>query len=292
MLGLVCLSGCQGNAVGPDPAPIGSDTVPHHASTQAIDAYDAQLRNDALLDTDRSQLYAQRWPAVQRAVAHAGVMHDGAFYAARAYWHTGYLRERDLAFEQAGDLNAMTLVDGRGAVRITGDVNAPLEMTGEATVFIFGDLNAPLTLRGNCEVIVAGAIGEEGAVACDGTLHLFVGGPMHGLVGCTGGSVVVIDDDLTGLVRCGEPATRITVTGDLTGRVVPPGEAESVLAMRVDGYAPNRAVLEIMAGGFTRVNATLGSSDTPPGLYPDPAASNRPPTSRWVVLRQAGDARQ
>ncbi|MEM1354618.1 MAG: hypothetical protein AAGH88_07025 [Planctomycetota bacterium] len=283
------LSACQQPGLPPTVAPTAGLTDAH-PTTVAIDSFETRLSDGPLSEGDRVLLYHERWPAVQRAVDHAGVTHDDGFYAARAYWHTGFIRGRGFAFEQNGDLKKKTLVDGTGAVRVVGDVNAPLEITGEATVLIYGDLNAPLTLRGNCEVIIAGALGEQGAVACDGTLHLFVGGPLRGLVGSTRGSLIIIDDGMTGLIRCGEPSTRITVTGGLSGQITPPSDAESVLTLRVDGYTSSSVVLQVMAGGFTRVNATLGISDSPPGLYPDVSASTRPPTSRWVVLRQAEPA--
>ena len=290
LAGLLCLPACRSGSPAPPASGPEPPAIRVHPATADVDAFEPRLAGPGLSEGDRVLIYDERWAAVQRAVDHAGVTHDDAFYATRAYWHTGYLRGRAIAFEHTGDLDEKTFVDGRGAVRITGDVNAPLELTGEATVFIYGNLNAALTLRGNCEVIVAGAVGEAGAVACDGTLHVFVGGPMRGVIGGTRGSVVVIDDDMTGLIQCGEPATRVTITGDLAGRITPPAQAESVLTLRVDGYAPGSVVLDVMASGFTRINATLGRSDSPPGLYPDAAALDRPPTSRWVVLRQADDA--
>lgn len=109
---------------------------------------------------------------------------------------------------------------------------------------------------------------------------------MRGRIGCTNGSVIVVDDAFTGVIQCGQPASRITVTGDLTGRITPPHEAEALLNLRVDGYMPSQAVLDVMSAGFTRVNATIGISDTQPGLYPVSLDSDRPVASRWVVLRQ------
>lgn len=283
--------GCQGRVGGaPSDRTAAAGIAAHRAATLDVDAFDSALGVDGLPDAERFALYQGRWPAVRRAVDHAGVMHDDAFYGGRAYWHTGYLRGRVFAFEHEGDLTEPTVIDGQGAVRIMGDIKADLEMSGQAMLFIYGNVDAAIKLKGNCEVIIAGSIGEGGAVACDGTLHLYVGGPMRGLVGSTGGSVVVVDDQLSGLVRCGGPSARVTVTGDAVGRVTATAQTESVLNLRVDGYMPNRSLLDVAAAGFTRMNATIGVSDLVPGLYPDPADSTRPATSRWVVLRQRGSA--
>lgn len=281
--------GCQGRGSAvPSERTATADATFQHPATQDVDAFDAALAVVGLPDDERFALYQGRWPAVRRAVDHAGVLHDDAFYGGRAYWHTGYLRGRVFSFEHEGDLIEPTSIDGQGAVRIMGDVKADLEMSGQAMLFIYGNVDAAIKLSGDCEVIIAGSIGESGAVACDGTLQLYVGGPMRGLVGSTGGSVVVVDGDLSGLVRCGGPSARVTVIGDAVGRVTATAQTESVLNLRVDGYMPNRSLLDVAAAGFTRMNATIGVSDLAPGLYPDVADSTRPATSRWVVLRQRG----
>jgi hypothetical protein len=282
------LAGCRTDRQTTTPPP--PRVIEQHASTLAVDQFDFQLqrinefRSDER-DAARLDLYKNRWPAVQRAVAYHGTTHRDAFYGSRAYWHTGSTRGIGWALDHAGDLDDAFYVAGKGNVRVAGDVNKDIEISGNSIVHILGDLNATLDLKGICEVVIAGNLTKDATIICDGQLELFVGGDSAGILGSTNSSTIIIDGNASGTLQAGEPATTVTITGDLTADIPAPKNKDAVLTLRVDGYAPTATMLDLATAGFTRVNATLGTSDAPPGLYPQDQNATRP-TARWVVLRQ------
>lgn len=305
LLPLVLLPGCETT---PDPAPgpttpntgatgggtgttgTGASASPQvgqgtpGVTTRAVDAFDDALER-GLPDGDRLQLYGQRWLAVQRAVAHAGVDHEGAFFAGRGYWHTGYLRGGDWSWEHPRDLDEPIVVDGRGTVLIWGDAEGDITISGDAVVHILGDLSATVTLRGAGEVIVAGRIRPSGRILAGGTLDLYTGGDCAGEVTAAGSCTAVIDGALIGRFTAGQPATTLHVTGDCVVPIARPAEAASLLTLRVDGAMPAAQIEATMAAGFTRVTASIATSDADPGLYPAPGET-QPSRSRWVVHRR------
>lgn len=243
--------------------------------------------NDYINTSDYAQAQLKRrWALVQLAVAHHGVNHGDSFYGSRAYWHTNSTRGIGWALQFTGDLTEPIFVDGKGNAHIKGDVRADLEISGDAIVHILGDLDATLELKGVCEVVIAGDLTENATIICDGQLHLFVGGDSRGILGATQSATIIIDGDAAGTLQCSAPATTLTVTGDLSADLLAPNNKDAVLTLRVDGYAPTADLLDLTHAGFTRVNATVGLSDAPPGLYPKDRQSTRP-TARWVVIEQA-----
>ena len=279
---LPLLIGCRGNQQTDLPAE--ARVIDKHTSSAAIDRADSLLEV-ADSQTRRENALASRWLAVQNAVAHQGTTHRDAFYGSRAYWHTGSTRGLGWALDQQGDLNEAFYIDGKGNARVAGDVNKDIEIAGNAIVHILGDLNATLDLTGVCEVVITGNLTKDATIICDGQLELFVGGNSAGILGSTGSSTIIIDGNASGTIQAGEPATTLTVTGDLSAEVPAPRKKDAVLTLRVDGYAPTAKMLDLATAGFTRVNATLGTSDAPPGLYPQGQNATRP-TARWVVLKQ------
>ena len=296
---LLPLTGCDtppaspGNATNTSPQAF-EPTPAHHLTTQVIDRYEPMLADVAgskefdnkTKYVKRLRLYDQRWQAVQLAVAYHGTTHRETFYGSRAYWHTGSTRGLGWSLDVKGDLIDPVFVDAPGNVRVAGDANADIEVNGDAIVHILGDLNATLELKGVCELVVAGNLTENATIICDGQLNLFVGGNSNAVLGATRSATIIIDGNANGVLQCGAPATTLTITGDLIGQIPAPSDKDAVLSLRVDGYTPTEKMLDLATAGFTRVNATLGTSNVPPGLYPqDPNAGARP-TARWVVLQQ------
>lgn len=279
--------GCNNNPQVDTPAQ--PRIVERHSSTAAIDMFDQQIaalsRN---ADGERLKLQLQRWVHVQNAVAYQGTTHRDAFYGSRAYWHTGSKRGMGWALDYQGNLNEAFYVATKGNILIQGDVNADIEIAGNAIVHILGDLNATLELKGVCEVVIAGNLTKEATIICDGQLELFIGGDSQGILGSTASSTIIIDGNVAGTIQASAPATTLTITGDLVGVIPAPKDKNAVLTLSIDGYAPTAKMLDLSTAGFTRVNATLGSSDAPPGLYPQDENATRP-TARWVVLEQRGD---
>jgi len=288
LAGLCLIVGCRGNP--PADEPVAWRVLEKHASTLAIDQFDPELvRLDSELrgderDAARIDLYQQRWLAVQNAVAYRGTTHRDAFYGSRAYWHTGSTRGIGWALVQSEDLDDPFYIDGNGDVYVAGDVNKDIEIAGNCIVHILGDLDATLDLKGICEVVIAGDLTEDATLICDGQLELFVAGNNAGILGSTESSTIVIDGDAAGTLQAGAPATNLTITGSLLGDIAPPSQ-DAILTLRVDGYTPTQKMRELATAGFTRINATIGTSDTPPGLYPQDENATRP-TARWVVLEQ------
>ncbi|MFK7789752.1 MAG: polymer-forming cytoskeletal protein [Phycisphaeraceae bacterium] len=283
---LLCIAstivGCR---AAPEPAPQTlSQITETHAATRAIDRIEKDL-SLATSDLMRMSLHAQRWPLVQQAVAYQGITHRDAFFGSRSYWHTGSTRGIGWALDQPGKLDEAFYIATKGNVRISGDVNADIEIAGNSIVHILGDLDATLDLQGICEVIIAGNLTENATIICDGQLQLFVGGNSQGILGSTKSSTIVIDGNASGTIQSGAPATVLTVTGDLAADIPPPKNKDTILTLRVDGYTPSAKIQALANAGFTRINATLGTSDTPPGLYPQNETTTRP-TARWVVLKQ------
>lgn len=288
---LPLLGGCRDTPrrtpdMGPDlPPAVTSDT------TGWIDLWDAELTlmrsemEPTAYALARLGAYNQRWAVIQRAVAHHGTAHRDAFYGTRAYWHTGSTRGLGWALDQPDDVNAPVYVDGRGNIRVMGDVNADIEVGGDAVVHVYGDLNARLTLKGVCEVVIAGRISEGASIVCDGQLELFAGGASTGLISASGTTTLILDGDNSGVIQCGAPAASLTVSGDLAADIRAPKEQETILTLRVEGFASSALMLDLVDAGFTRVNGSLGVSDVEPGLYPADNSSTRP-KARWVVIRQ------
>lgn len=255
-----------------------------HPATLAIERADDNLEL-AADDAMRKQLLAQRWSAVQNAVAYQGTAHRDAFYGSRSYWHTGSTRGIGWALDQPGDLDDAFYIATKGNVLINGDVTADIEIAGNSIVHILGDLDATLDLQGICEVVIAGNLTKDATIICDGQLELFVAGDTAGVFGSTASSTIVIDGDADGTIQSGAPATTLTITGSLLGTIAPPSNKDTILTLRVDGFTPSTKMKSLAAAGFTRINATLGTSDTPPGLYPQDENATRP-TARWIVLQQ------
>jgi len=284
-----------------DPGPAAASAVTAQGElTRAIDQMDrpiADLRaaqsqspaGDAQAVEQRNQarlaLYVRRWKLIQRAATHHGTVHRDAFYGSRAYWHTQSSRGLGFALDEPGDLNEPFYVAGRGNVRVAGDVNADIEVAGSAIVHILGDLNATLELEGVSVVIVAGRITDKGSVMCKGQVELYCGGDLAGSLRATRSATYIIDGNATGSIQCSVPATQVTVTGDLSATIAAPEAGQGVLTLRVDVYAPTDAMLDLQFADFVRVNATIGRSNVPPGLYPEHTDSTRP-VARWVVLQQ------
>lgn len=288
VLGLSLLVACKQTPTQSDSPTPSLRIIDKHSSTLAIDRIESQLADAPDDPAARMSLHAQRWPLVQRAVAYQGATHRDAFYGSRSYFHTGSTRGLGWALDHVGDLDDAFYIATKGNVRVAGDVNADIEIAGNSIVHILGDLDATLDLQGICEVIIAGNLTQNATIICDGQLELFVGGNSKGILGSTQSSTLIIDGDAAGTLQTGAPATTLTVTGDLIADVPPPKNKDTILTLRVDGYTSSAKMRSLAAAGFTRINATLGISDTPPGLYPQDETNTRPNT-RWVVLRQRLD---
>ena len=281
LLGCSLTGGCISFGDDPQDTPAQSEPV-----AKAIDAFDEQILAGGLSEGDRILLYTQRWSAVQRAVVFAGLTQGDAFYASRAYWHTGFIRGGRWAWDEPSDLNESVSLSGRGGVLIRGDCNADITASDGVVIHILGDLNATITTQSSAEIVIAGMIGPSGAIESKQQLDLFTGGAMHGRIVCGGSTLIHIDDDAHGQITAGQPSTTIHITGDLLTQLTAAQQGESLLSLRIDGYLSAKALLDAASSGFTRVNASLGVSDVPPGVYPAGETPGERSVLRWVVHTQ------
>lgn len=264
--------------------------TPSHVISRRIDELEVQIASASSEQPAsrgvRRGLLDQRWRWVRLAAAHHATAHRDALYGSRAYWHTNQTRGLSFTLDEPGDLDQPFFVDGRANARVAGDVNADIEFTGAAVVHILGDLNATLTLTGINEVVIAGNVTPQGAIQCDGQVELFVAGDFAGQLSATRSASAIVDGDLAGTIDAGSPSTTLTATGDYRATVTAPGDEPTVLTLRVDGFAATQSMLDLSLAGFTRVNATVGRSDVPPGLYPEHDSAVQP-VARWVVLQSS-----
>jgi len=194
------------------------------------------------------------------------------------------------------DVRELQTVDEPIALRknaflvVRGDLQADVTMPDGGNVIVYGDLRASIYTNGIGDVVIAGSIEENGSVSVTNIIHLFVGGNMRGAIRSTGSCDAWVLGDLTGDVFTGEPSSEIHVLGDFTGRIQPSNDA-ALLYLVVGRYMPY-AVLE-NAGKFkyTDFVASIGSSDRPPGIYPDRAAHRKfRHLPRWVIRGNGIDA--
>lgn len=225
------------------------------------------------------------------AVGHAGVVTNKGFPSVADYFHTGEL-DRDWWKEiRTLDRVAVPLrLTDRAFVVIDGPVLAELTLPSGGAVVVHGDVRAAVRTGGQCEVVVAGDVADGGSVSGAGILQLFVGGDVMGRVGGKGWSRTWVEGSLHGKVRTGLPGTDLWVGGDCTADIRPRGEA-ALLYLAVSGFMAYGLLEATAAAEYTEFNASIGTSDRPPGVYPDRATAkafqDRRSFNRWVIHRGA-----
>lgn len=228
---------------------------------------------------DRSQL--------SLAVGHADVCADMAFHSAAHYFHTGeFDRQWWKDVRTLGRVIKPLTLGEHAFVTIDGDVIADVTVGDGGMVIVYGQVHSSIQTIGHSELVVAGDVLEGASIAGSGILHVFVGGNLAGDLRSRGSCMACVQGNLSGQVWTGDPCTKLRVLGDCTATIRPSADP-ALLYLEVGGHMAYASLEATAAVGYTEFNASVGSSDVPPGLYPDESAyaSLRQHRShnRWVI---------
>lgn len=228
---------------------------------------------------DRSQLLL--------AIGHADVDANMAFCHSADYFHTGELdREWWKDVKTLADVSVPLNLAERAFVLVDGDVLADVTVPGGSTVVVYGNVRASIQTTGHSEIVVAGDILDGASISGDGILHVFVGGDMTGCLRSLGSCTAWIERHLRGEIWTGSPSTHVHVLGDCTA-TIRPSSKPSLLYLEVGGFMAYTSLEATAAVGYTQFNASIGSSDRPPGLYPGKNATSalrqHRSYNRWVI---------
>ncbi len=233
---------------------------------------------------DRSQL--------PLAVGHADVAAHMAFHSAAGYFHTGDLdRKWWKDVRTLPPVIAPLTLGERAFVIVEGDVLADVTMAEGGTVVVYGQVRSTIQMIGHSELVIAGDVLEGASISGDGIFHVFVGGDLAGCLRSRGSCTAWVQGHLSGQVWTGHPCTELRVLGDNTA-TIRPSEKPSLLYLEVGGHMAYASLEATAAVGYTEFDASVGSSDRPPGLYPDTTAHaalrQHRSFNRWVIRDPAG----
>jgi hypothetical protein len=248
------------------------------------------FRQDLAASTDEQQrleVLARRWDQVVLAVAHCDVIGDMMFSRSVRHWQSGFLATGTWTIHSAGDLVEAKEQTAPGAALVRGDCRADISFASASTfgrgslVHIYGDLDANISVSGQSQVVIGGDITPNGSIDGNGIVRIFVGGDVEGRISNSGSMSVWINGDLNGEVLAGRPSSKLHVMGDFRGRMKPLAVA-SLAYLDVRGFMSTNDIRTTARRGWTVFNATIGRSDSPPGLYPKGQAA----IGFWVVHTQ------
>jgi hypothetical protein len=224
------------------------------------------------------------------AVGHADVVADMPFHSSMRYFQSGDLTKARGQYVQI--LNRITqplTFAPKECVVAKGDILADVTIPEDGTLIVYGDVEAHIRSAGHCEIVVAGSVRPGAVINSADFLSFFAGGDVAGSVGCTGSCKAWIEGSLRGELLTGTPSTRCYVRGDFMGQVRPIDEAP-LLYVVVEGFMPMGALEAVAAFGYTVFNASVGRSDRPAGLYPDPIEAAKQHKcrkyNRWAIRAQ------
>jgi hypothetical protein len=221
---------------------------------------------------ERKAELARRWEAVKLSIGHAE-MYLGmtAFHRSRRYWQRGEVGSANKwSILEHGDLYLPRAFNEEAAVLVEGDCRADLSLSGGGLVQIFGDLSSKIEIGDQGEVVIGGNFLPGASIEADGIHDVFVGDDLNGTIRSLGSLDVWVGGDFGGAGHTGHPSTHIHVEGNMTGHLEPTRKA-SLLLLDVNGFMSYAILESISRHGYTQFNASIGSSDRPPGIYPEPA---------------------
>jgi hypothetical protein len=231
---------------------------------------------------------ARRWESLKLLVGRASVRREPSFYRSCHYWQSGEVSERKgWSLEETGDLySSYAFHETTTSVLVGGDCRAKLTLQNGGLVQIYGDLSSTIEIGNHGEIVIGGGLSPSAVIEADGIHQVFVRGDLNGTIRSLGSLQIWVCGDFGGHVSTGHPITDIYVAGDVTGHVTPANGA-SLLHMEVDGFVPYESLTSIAKHGYTQFNASIGSSDQPPGFYPRDWAemAKRSHHCRWTIHR-------
>lgn len=232
-------------------------------------------------EAGRLNVLNRRWHDVVLAATYCDVVTGMSFHRSVRHWQSGWLTTGTWTVQAGTDLLTAHDSLSKATVLVKGDCRADITVSDGGMLHIYGDLSSNLTLSGQSEVVIGGAITRDGAIDGDGILRVFVGGHVDGQISNKGSSTLWINGDVTGSIHAGRPSMTVHVIGDFLGHLLPVDVA-SLAYLDVRGNMSSGLIEKVARYGWTEFNASVGSSDVTPGLYPKSQASN----SRWVVHSQ------
>ncbi len=223
------------------------------------------------------------------AVGHADVVGDMPFFQAMRHFHEGDGAEgvRGVRIVDRAT-QPLRLTPGENVV-VNGDLVTDVTIPKGGLLVVYGHVEARIRSAGHSEVIIAGSVRPGAAITSADFLHFLAGGDVAGPVGCTGSCFAWIEGSLLGELWTGTPSMRCYVRGDFTGQAKPIKDA-ALLFLVVEGFMPMEALEAAAAFGYTKFSASVGRSDRPAGLYPDPIEAakqhKRRKYNRWAIRAQ------
>jgi hypothetical protein len=215
----------------------------------------------------------------------ANVVSDVAFSHTMGFFSSGKIDSWWRHSHMLPTVTTKLAIGKREFAVIEGDVLADLQVAKGSVILVFGDLLGSITVGQACEVVICGSIRPGGYVS--GEVRLFVGEDLAGSVRTCGASVVWVESDFEGDIKCEQFHTTMRVGANCIGEIIP--SKGCMLALDVGRYMPFANIEKIVSTGTTMFRGSIGVSDRPAGLYPGPESYNRlveeRQISRWVIMR-------
>ena len=247
--------------------------------TTAYSLDNVQYEEDLAATRDEAARLAvlkQRWNEVVLAAIYFDVVTDLSLHDSVHHWQSGFLTTGTWTVQAEGDLLAVHDSLSKATVLVKGDCQADVTVSNGGMVHIYGDLRSNLTISGLSEVVIGGDITIDGVIESDGILRVFVGGNVDGRISNKSSSTLWINGDVSGSIHAGRPSTKVHVMGDFYGQFLP-FDVASLAYLDVRGHMPSDLIEKTARYGWTQFNASIGSSDVAPGLYPKSQAMDPGP---------------
>jgi stage V sporulation protein SpoVS len=212
-----------------------------------------------------------------------------------AYWQSGELVSKQWTVHLPKSSNEPITACDRATVWIEGDCLADIVAADASPIHIVGDIAGVISLKGQCEIVVGGSLRSGARIETEGIVRVFVGEDMSGTIVNNGSATIWVNGNCAGGIVTGHPSTDLHVLGDFSGTIKPASKA-SLLYLNVRGFMPNALLEQIAALEYTEFNATIGTSDRPPGIYPPReiyrTLRQKRSYVRWIVHNQAAEAKR
>jgi hypothetical protein len=231
---------------------------------------------------------ARRWESLKLLVGRASVRMDMAFHRSFYTWHSDEVSKRkEWSLAETGDLySPHAFHETTTSVLVGGDCRAKLTLQNGGLVHVYGDLSSTIEIGNHGEIVIGGSLSPGAVIESDGIHQVFVRGDLNGTIRSLGSLEIWVCGDFGGHVSTGSPITDIYVAGDVTGQIAP-ANGPSLLYMEVDSFVPYETLTSIARLGYIEFNASIGSSDQPPGIYPADRSEMAKRSDRccWTIHR-------
>lgn len=186
------------------------------------------------------------------------------------------------------DMTSEIHVEQGEAIFVEGDWRGRLVAEHSTIVHVRGAVAGRIDLAAHSELVVAGEVRSEANLFLRGFADVFIGGDFHGtMIASRHALLAIIAGSAFGEVRLDCLNSRIRV-GGLWGGAISRGDDAKMLSLEVSGFVPDARMRELASRGFLALNAAIGASDVPRGMYSN-AADSRGARNKgfvhWIVQR-------